>query len=273
MVKKKAIASKQKSTTKKTFEATTKMKSFVMVGSEGFYKKIKQNPIIGALLAEFIGVFLLVTSIFAVQNSPLFVAFAIVGIVLVIGGVSGAHINPAMTVGAWVTRKINWITAIGYVAAQCLGAIVAWLLLSTFLKGAEESIGSSTTLFHAATIESGKEWYIFFAEFLGATALALGFARTIKHNCNVITSAFTYGMAMLLALFISVSATGPFLSEPNTGFSFMNPAVAIAANGISSWDIWPIAVFILAPMAGAIFGFIIRDIFSQTDKLDCEICN
>lgn len=271
MAKKKAISSTKKSTSKKTIEATAGMKSFVMAGCDAFYKKLKETPIIGALVAEFIGTFILVASVFAVQNSPLFVAFSIVGIVLMIGGASGAHINPAMTVGAWVTRKINWMYALGYIAAQCLGAIISWLVFSTFLKGSESSLGSSSTLFHAATITSDKEWYIFFAELLGATALGIGFAKALKSRCCKVVSALTYGMAMLVALLISVSVTGMYLTESSTGLSFMNPAVAIAANGLS-WNIWPIAIFVLAPLAGGILGFVIQDILAQSDECDCASC-
>ncbi len=271
MAKKKAISSTKKSTSKKTVEATTNVKSFVMVGSDKFYKKIKETPIVSALAAEFIGTFLLVAAIFAVQNSPLFVAFSIVGIVLMVGGASGAHINPAMTLGAWITRKINWIYAIGYIAAQCLGAIISWLVFSTFIKGVDTSLGSSSTLFHAATITSGKEWYIFFAELLGATILGVGFAQALRLNKSKLTSALAYGMAMLLALLASVSVTGMYLAEQNTGLSFMNPAVAIATNGLS-WNIWPVAIFVLAPVLGGAFGFAIQDILSQNDECCCEAC-
>ncbi len=276
MAKKKAVPSTKKTTSKKTVEATTEIKSFVLVGCDKFYKQIKQMPIIGALLAEFIGTFILVASIFMVQNSPLFVAFTIVGVVLMIGGVSGAYINPAMTVGAWITRKINWMYAVGYIAAQCLGAIIAWLVFSTFIKGAPETYGTTATLFHAATIPADKEWYVFFAELLGATALGIGFAQALKHSKNKIVSAFTYGMGTLIALLISMQAINVFLTEQSTGLSFMNPAVAIATNAFNglTWDnfVWPIAIFLFAPLVGGVFGFVIQDILAMNDECDCDSC-
>lgn len=266
MANKTAISSIKKSKlNKKTVEATASSKGDTLKGLKSFYKSLKRTSIVGAILAEFIGTFLLVASAFTVQNQPLFVAFVLIGVVLVVGGTSGAHVNPAMTISAWVTRKISSINALGYIAAQVLGAVVAWLVLDTFLRGAGTSLaGSSSQLYHAATLTSGKEWYIFFAELLGATILAFGFASSLRMKKDRISAAFAYGLAILVALLISGSVTGMFLTESNTGLSFMNPAAAIAANGLS-WSLWPISIYIFAPVIGGIVGFVLQD-FLQTQE-------
>ncbi len=46
-----------------------------------------------------------------------------------LGHISGAHFNPAITIGCWVTRKISTIDALGYWVAQLAGATVAAYLL------------------------------------------------------------------------------------------------------------------------------------------------
>jgi aquaporin Z len=48
---------------------------------------------------------------------------------------SGGHLNPAVTVGAWVARKIGGGTAVGYIASQCLGAIVAAAVVKAAVPG------------------------------------------------------------------------------------------------------------------------------------------
>lgn len=232
---------------------------------------MQKMPLIAAVAAEFIGTFLLVSAIFAVQGQPLYVAFALIGIILIVGGVSGAHVNPAMTIGAWVTRKINPVRAICYILAQVFGAAVAWLTLDAFLKGSiEASSLSSQTLFHAATITSGKEWTIFFAELLGATVLALGLAAAIRIKKSNVKAAFTYGLAILIALLVAGWVTSMSLTESNTSLSFLNPAVAIAANGLS-WNLWPIAIYIIAPALGGIIGFALQDLLKTgTDECECD---
>ena len=229
----------------------------------------KHMSLISCLLAEFFGTFLLVASIFAVQGQPLFVAFALIGIILIFGGISGAHVNPAITIGAWVTKKIESKKAIGYIVAQILGAGFAWLILSAFMSGSEAASAQTTTgslLFHTASLTSGKEMYIFFAELLGSIILALGIATALKAKQNQITTAFSYGLSLLIGLVVAGSITAVFLTESNTSLTFLNPAAAIAANGLS-WNIWPIAIYIFAPVIGAVIGFVMQDfLYTQTNN-------
>lgn len=274
MADKKAASSNKKSTVNRTstVEATANKKGPVLQGYKSFYKSLKRTPVVGAILAEFIGTFLLVASIFTVQGQPLFVAFVLVAVVLIVGKVSGAHVNPAITIAAWVTKKISAMYAVGYIAAQVLGATVAWLVLDTFLKGS--STAATSGLYHAATLTGGKEWYVFFAELLGATILAFGFAAALNMKREKIAAAFSYGLALLIALLIAGSVTSMFLTESNTGLTFINPATAIAANALS-WNLWPISIYIFAPIIGGIIGFCLQDFLKSQgdDSCDCGCCD
>lgn len=226
-------------------------------------------PSIGALIAEFIGTFLLVASIFTVQGQPLFVAFAVIGIIFIIAGISKSHINPAITIGSWATRKMCSICAVAYLAAQALGASASFLVLSAYLDGtkAATSIYSAApTLYHAATLEAGKEWYILFAELMGVFIISLGVARVLK--ANKMSYAITYGFVTLVALLIAGSLTSMLLTEQNTSLVFLNPAVSIAANAVT-WNIWPIMIYVVAPIIGSVAGFALVDLLS-TDKCDCS---
>lgn len=275
MATKKATSPAKRSTAAKpkvkaktsTVKATAASRRFSLLGN----RPLKRLPLIGVLVAEFVGTFLLVASIFAVQGQPLFVAFAVVGIVLIVGAVSGSHINPAVTIGAWVTGRLNSLRALGYIAAQILGAVVAWLVLATFLRGTESEAtqllaGSGPQLFHAAAITEGKEWYILFAELLGTTILALGVASALRVGRDRIFAALSYGFAILIGLLVAGSVTAMFLTEANTGLTFLNPAVAFAANGVS-WSLWPILAYVVAPALGGIIGFVLQD-FLQAQAVD-----
>ena len=44
--------------------------------------------------------------------------------------VSGGHLNPAVTIGLWSAGKINAKNALGYIIAQCLGAVAAAFLIT-----------------------------------------------------------------------------------------------------------------------------------------------
>ena len=98
------------------------------------------------LVAEFIGTFALIFfgagSICADQYlrssggmGLLAIALAhglAIGIMVsALGHVSGGHYNPAITIGVWVTKRINTIEALLYWAAQLLGGVVAAFALTT----------------------------------------------------------------------------------------------------------------------------------------------
>jgi glycerol uptake facilitator-like aquaporin len=110
MATKKATSSRKKSTEPKAKTVALKTNNPASNAYDAVRKTLKDMPIIGKLIAEFIGAFLLTAAFIEMQGSPLFVAFALGGIILIVGGVSGAHVNPAITVGAWVSRRINWNT-------------------------------------------------------------------------------------------------------------------------------------------------------------------
>jgi len=50
--------------------------------------------------------------------------------------ISGGHINPAVTIGFFCTKKIDFAGAVNYIVAQCLGAITAAALLKVCIPAA-----------------------------------------------------------------------------------------------------------------------------------------
>lgn len=263
MANKTAISSIKKSTIAKPENKKSTPSAFTATVK----KSLKDKKFIRAFAAEGVGTFLFVIAFLQMQSSPLFVAFATVGILLVVGG-TGLHLNPAVTIGAWVTKKIDWAKAAANIIAQALGTALAYLTLTAFINGA----GTTTTasIFHAAKIVEGSEWYILLAEFLGTAIIAFGFATALKAKKTNLTSAFTAGFAILIGLYLAMSLTTILLSESYTALSFMNPAIAFAANGIS-WSLWPMLTYILAPVVGGVLGFAVQDLL-KSDTCECD-CN
>ena len=215
-----------------------------------------------ALAAEFIGTFLLASVVIAGQGSPIYVLFGLVGIVLLIGGISGAHVNPAITIGAWVTRRIGWLRALGYILVQFLGAAAAFFALNAFLGGAnavseeQQMYGQAApALFSAidlATI-AGKEWYVFFAELMGTAILGFAVANASRAT-ERLTAAFTVGLGLFIALMLAVVA-GSYVAASVV----LNPALALTLQAYDP-SLWPYAVYALAPIIGGVIGFIIHDV-------------
>jgi glycerol uptake facilitator protein len=117
----------------------------------------------GELLAELLGTFVLIcfgdgvvamavaalnqsgrgTDIFAASGDWLIIGwgwgFAVTFGVYVAGGISGAHINPAVTVAFAARRGFPWRKVPGYIAAQLVGAFLGALVVYVVYKGAIDS--------------------------------------------------------------------------------------------------------------------------------------
>src|SRR5215210_8179064 len=61
---------------------------------------------------------------------------SLLAMVYTIGPISGCHINPAVTLGILITKKMDAKYAPGYIVAQIVGAILASALLLLIVKGA-----------------------------------------------------------------------------------------------------------------------------------------
>lgn len=265
--KKKAPAKKtstsSKATTKttvKTVSATAKKQTL----GQHVENALQSVTLWRALAAEFIGTFMLASVVIAGQGQPIFVLFALVGIVLLIGGISGAHVNPAITVGAWATRRIGWLRALGYIFVQFLGAATAFFALNAFLGGAAEVSEEAAlygqaapTLFQAINLSTleGKEWFVFFAEVLGTAILGLAVATALRSK-DRLTSAFSVGLGIFVALMITVTIGG-YISAS----SILNPAVALALQAYTP-SLWPYAVYAFAPVIGGVVGFVLYDLLN-----------
>lgn len=72
------------------------------------------------LIAEFLGTFLLLASIFVTGNF-LVIGGALAAIVFLIGGISGAHVNPAVSLAFYLKGSLSLTELLSYVAVQLAG--------------------------------------------------------------------------------------------------------------------------------------------------------
>lgn len=245
----------------------------VVAGRRNGRFSLHRSSLVGAGIAEFVGTFLLAASILAGQGQPIWVLFTLAGIVLIVGGISGAHVNPAITVGAWVNRKIGAPRAIVYLVAQVLGALLAFLVLRQYVENAPAVSQqaalygqSAAELFKANALPDGKQWAVLFAELLGATIFSFAVASAVREKRERIAAAFTVGFGIFIALLIAGSAASIV-----GGSSILNPAVAIALQAYQTGEnmMWSIAIYALIPLVGGVLGFFLQDILrSDNDTID-----
>jgi aquaporin Z len=86
------------------------------------------NPV----LAEYLGTTAFLSSV-AFVGTPVVIAATLLAVILLIGKVSGGHVNPAITLWAFLSGKVSQTKALSYVAAQLAGAITVYLLKTRML--------------------------------------------------------------------------------------------------------------------------------------------
>ena len=112
--------------------------------SDGLYGSSTSDPILGSALAELVGTFILVfggtaVAVAAILGRPtaggaydslavaLAFGLALAAVVAAIGHVSGAHVNPAVTLSLAATGKFPWRSVPYYLGAQLVGAVLGAL--------------------------------------------------------------------------------------------------------------------------------------------------
>jgi aquaporin Z len=279
MATKKAASTAKKSTQKKSTSAkkqstnvtTVKAVESTPVTSQATSKRglsrfgLNRTPLIAALLAEFVGTFIFAATIIAGQGQPILVFFALVGVVLAVGTISGAYVNPALVIGGWITRRMKGFRAFMYIIAQVLGAMLALVVLNMYVNAAPATSSTdlysgAIELFKAAPLPEGKEWLMFLAEFIGTLVFGFAVAGATREKKERTAAAFTVGLGVFLGLMIAGSAAA-YLG----GSSILNPAVAVSLQALS-FDLWPIMVYVVGSTLGAIIGFVLFDMLRGKER-------
>lgn len=188
---------------------------------------------IAMIVAEFLGAAILAMAVYSMlarTSFPLFSGVAagvtLAILVMVIGSVSGAHVNPAVTLGLWTIRKVSTSRAVVYIIAQMLGGLAAWGLIRYFLGHSINSIA-----------DSKFNWKIAVAEMVGTFIFTFGFAAAVYQKLDSDRKGLIIGGSFLLGILVASLASNGIL----------NPAVAL---GIQSWS-WTYAV---SPLIGGVVG-------------------
>lgn len=189
---------------------------------------------VATLVAEFLGTGVLTLLILSVQRStigvPFFVALAagltLALMVAALGGISGAQLNPAVTIGMWTARRISTLTGVVYVAVQLLGAWAAYYLYTYFVKVSLQPIGGHFT---------GR---ILVAEAVGTAIFTFGWASAVYQKVTPTATAAVAGLSYLVGI----------LAASPAAIGLLNPAVAL---GTRAW-VW--GTYVLGPVLGGIIG-------------------
>ena len=171
-------------------------------------------------------------------------ASALVIVISLAAPISGAHLNPVVTLILFFKKKINLSQALLFVAAQVIGAI-AGVLFANYLF-TESATQSSQNL------RSGTN--LFISEIFATAVLLWIILANLKRSENI---------KFLVPLFIFAA----IIFTPSTAFA--NPAITIARSFTDSFagiDLQSVPAFLLAQLIGAILGYVLVNLFERELK-------
>lgn len=266
----------------------------------------------GEVLAEFLGTFIIIafgdgvvamavaalpgsgraqtpTTIFLAAGDWLLIAwgwaFAVAFAIYIAGGISGAHLNPAVTLAFAVRRKFPWKKVLPYWAAQLVGAFVgAALVYAVYFeaidafnksaKTARDAAGGLATFSIFATFPApyfgGNNWGPFLDQIVGTMFLVMLIAAIVdSRNMGGFNKHFAPLMVGLLiaAIGISYGANAGYAINPARDlgprlFAWLagwgQVAMPGTVDGSFSWYFW---VPIIGPLVGGVIGVIVYDLF------------
>jgi aquaporin Z len=170
-------------------------------------------------------------------------------LVYVIGPISGAHVNPAVTLGAYIARRLTLIEAAGYWVAQLAGGIVGALLLWWMMRTspfyAKPRIGLGANGYGTSSILHISGGGAFLVEVILTTFFVLVVLSLTREMTSLAVSGLGIGVALAVAVLIGVPFDGASVNPARS----LGPAVVVGGAALS--QVW---VFLVAPMAGAVLA-------------------
>ena len=165
--------------------------------------------------------------------------------IYVFGKISGAHLNPAVTIGLLVTKNIDLIDSIYYIVAQVIGACLGSLALYLCLGASAVTIGG---LGATAPGLGVTYWQAIFAEFLGTFFLmmvVMGVAVDKKAEPGF--AGISIGMTVAAVIAVLGAFTGASINPARTFGPYLMDMIL---GGQNLWAYYPI--YLIGPILGAI---------------------
>ena len=183
------------------------------------------KPYVAELLATFVlTLFVALAAVMPQAYSTAFVAPVVVALfVYSIGWISGAHLNPAVTVGLASIKKIGVAEAVHYILAQLFGAILA-MVVCKLLTGELPHVGGQESI------------RVALGEAMGAFLLVWAIMSVVEGKTPAAASGLAIGFGLMLGIFLAatIGTNG-----------VLNPAVAL---GIGSFSV----SYMLGPILGGV---------------------
>lgn len=165
---------------------------------------------------------------------------AIVAMAYSIGNVSGCHVNPAVSIAMLINGKMDTKDFIGYVVAQCIGALIGAGVLALYV-GTDSGLGTNGLYDGNVGLSLLIEiilTFVFVTAVLGATDKA--------ENASV--AGLVIGLSLTFVHILGISYTGTSVNPARS----LGPALLVGGSALA--NVW---VFIVAPLIGGALAAVV----------------
>ncbi len=209
------------------------------------------TELIGTFLLTFIGGAAIINGDSGLIGIALAHGLTVALVICSLGHISGAHINPAVTIGFLITGKIEAKDGLIYILSQLIGAMLAAYSLKVFVPGAmEASLGGQSISPNVSIVAA------IFIEFVLTFFLVTAIFGTAVDDRGTFSAVAGFGIGLVVT--VDILAGGPF-----TGAS-MNPARSFGPAIISgTWEN-QIVYWVGPIIGGAIASLFYNSFFMRT---------
>jgi len=173
----------------------------------------------------------------------------LLGLVAVIGPISDCHVNPAVTLGAFLTRRISGTDLIGYWFAQLLGGLLGALLLLWVLHSSPfystTRVGLGANGYGKLSLLHSSGGGAFLTEVIITAVFVLVVLAATNREARASVAGVVVGLTLALVNIMGIPIDG---ASVNPARSF-GPAVVVG--GLALSQLW---LFLVSPLVGAVVG-------------------
>lgn len=162
-----------------------------------------------------------------------------------LGPISGCHINPAVTLGMLLSKRIKASEAMGYMVVQVIGAIIGAGLVLVIAKGAPGFVPTPDNFGINGYADHSPGHYSLLAAFLTEALFTLLLVITVLRTTDESAPAGFAGLPIGLMLTVTNLASIPVTNASINPARSIGPAVLVGG-----WAVEQLWLFIIAPLVG-----------------------
>ena len=179
-----------------------------------------------------------------VAATALAFGLSVIAMAYTIGGISGCHINPAITLGVALSGRMTWKDACGYWVGQVIGGILGAAILFLIVKvtGAAGAMGSPEGLGTNGVANAGGACGALLVEIIATFLFVLVVLGTTDSKVGAGNLAgLAIGLTLVLIHLVCINLTGTSVNPARS----IGPALFVGGEALA--NVW---VFIVGPLVG-----------------------